>query len=87
MRRDLRLMLEIDLNGRTVTLDDESVRWVVARCRVESGRSSACRDLAVILERRLARDPAAMAARRPLVLSRYEARTLESLLALHRSAA
>ena len=66
-------MVEIDANGRRLRLDDGEVEGLIARANAAAGRSSACRDLAILLRDR-------STSRRPLVLRRYEAQTLELLL-------
>lgn len=70
-------MIELDLNGRRISLSEEEARWVVARGAAQAGVSSQRRDLAAIFKQALA---ANQAAARVVVLRRFEARTLESLL-------
>ena len=66
-------MVEIDANGQRMLLDDGEVEWLIARASAASGRSSACRDLALLLESRVS-------SHRPIALRRSEARTLASVL-------
>jgi hypothetical protein len=65
--------VEIDANGKRLLLDDGEVEGLIARASAEAGRSSACRDLAILLRNR-------SSSHRPLVLRRYEAQTLAALL-------
>lgn len=67
-------MVEIDANGQRLLLDDREVARLIARASEAAGRSSACRDLAILLENRTT-------THRPLALRRAEARTLAALLA------
>lgn len=66
-------LIEFDLNGRKLTLDEGVVRMVRAKARAGAGSSTALNDLAVILDR-------ALADRKPVTLRRAEARALERLL-------
>jgi hypothetical protein len=66
-------MIEFDLNGRKIALDESLVRRVRAKARANAGSSSTLNDLAVILDRALS-DPKAV------TLQRAEARALERLL-------
>jgi len=66
-------MIEFDLNGRKVTLNDSVVRDLRARARARAGSSSTLNDLAVILDR-------ALNERTRVTLRRAEARALERLL-------
>jgi hypothetical protein len=76
-------MVELDLNGKRISLSEEEVRWLIARGTAQAGVSSQRRDLALLLERALLPDVKA----KPVVLRRFEARTLEALLREHTSAA
>ena len=66
--------IELDLNGRKLTLDEEVVRELQAAAAASAGESSTLRDLAFMLDRALTED-------RPVSLQRPEARALERLLA------
>jgi hypothetical protein len=66
-------MIEFDLNGRKLALDETAVRDLQAKALARSGSSSTLNDLAVILER-------ALAEKRPVILRRAESRTLGRLL-------
>jgi len=66
--------IELDLNGRKLTLDEEVVRDLQAAAAASAGESSTLRDLAFMLDRALTED-------RPVSLQRAEARALERLLA------
>jgi hypothetical protein len=66
--------IELDLNGRKLTLDEEVVRDLQAAAAASAGESSTLRDLAFMLDRALRED-------RPVTLQRAEARALERLLA------
>jgi hypothetical protein len=76
-------MVEVDRNGTRISLSEEEVRWLVARGTAQAGVSTQRRDLALILQRALSSDVEA----KPVVLRRFEARTLEALLREHTSAA
>jgi hypothetical protein len=76
-------MVELDLNGKRISLSEEEVRWLIARGTAQAGVSSQRRDLALLLELALSPDVKA----KPVVLRRFEARTLEALLREHTSAA
>jgi hypothetical protein len=69
-------MVEVDLNGKRITLSEEEVRWLIAQGTAQAGFSSQRRDLALIFQRALSQD----AASKVVVLRRFEARTLEALL-------
>jgi hypothetical protein len=66
--------IELDLNGRKLTLDEEVVRELQTRAAAGAGESSTLRDLAFMLERALSEE-------RRVSLQRAEARALERLLA------
>jgi len=66
-------MIQFDLNGRKVALDESVVRTLRAKVLAHSGSSSTLNDLAVILGR-------ALSDRKPVTLQRAEARALERLL-------
>jgi hypothetical protein len=66
-------MIEFDLNGRKLTVDEEVVRQMRERALAGAGSSSTLNDLAVILTRALA-EP------KPVTLRRAESRALERLL-------
>jgi hypothetical protein len=66
-------MIEFDLNGRKLTVDEEVVRQMRERALAGAGSSSTLNDLAVILTRALA-EP------KPVTLRRVESRALERLL-------
>ena len=70
-------VIELDLNGRRISLSEDEARWVIARGAAQAGVSSQRRDLAAIFRRALAADQGAT---RVVVLRRFEARTLETLL-------
>jgi hypothetical protein len=76
-------MVELDLNGKRINLSKDEVRWLIARGTAQAGVSTQRRDLALILEHALSPDVKA----KPVVLRRFEARTLEALLREHTSAA
>jgi hypothetical protein len=67
------MMIEFDLTGRKLVLDETAVRDLKAKALARSGSSSTLNDLAVILER-------ALAEKKPVILRRAESRTLERLL-------
>jgi len=67
------LAIELDLNGRKLTLDEEVVRELQAKAAAGAGTSSTLRDLAFMLDRALTEE-------RPVSLQRAEARALERLL-------
>jgi hypothetical protein len=69
-------MVEVDLNGKRVTLSEEEVRWLIAQGTAQAGFSSQRRDLALIFKRACSTDGAP----KLVVLRRFEARTLEALL-------
>ena len=66
-------MIEIDLNGRKLALEETVVRELRGRALAGAGSSSALNDLAVILER-------ALSEQKPITLRRAESRALERLL-------
>ena len=66
-------MMEFDLNGRKLALDEAVVGELRGRALACAGASSALNDLAVILTR-------ALSEQRPVTLRRAESRTLERLL-------
>jgi hypothetical protein len=66
-------MIEFDLNGRKLTLDEQIVRQLRERALAGAGSSSTLNDLAVILTRALS-EP------KPVTLRRAESRALERLL-------
>jgi hypothetical protein len=66
-------IIEFDLNGRKLTLDEGVVRTLRAKARAGAGSSTALNDLAVILDR-------ALADGKPVTLQRAESRALEKLL-------
>ena len=65
--------IELDLNGRKLTLDEAIVRELQARAAAGAGSSSILRDLAFMLDRALSDE-------KPVSLQRAEARALEALL-------
>ncbi len=67
------MAIELDLNGRKLTLDEAVVRELRAKAAAGAGSSSTLRDLAFMLDR-------AMSEERPVTLQRAEARALERLL-------
>jgi hypothetical protein len=66
-------MIEFDLNGRKLRLDEQIVRQLRERALAGAGSSSTLNDLAVILTRALS-EP------KPVTLRRAESRALERLL-------
>jgi hypothetical protein len=66
--------IELDLNGRKLTLDVEVVHELQSRAAAGAGESSTLRDLAFMLGRALSEE-------RTVSLQRAEARALERLLA------
>jgi hypothetical protein len=67
-------MIEFDLNGRKLALEEAVVRELRERALAGAGSSSTLNDLAVILTR-------ALSEQRPVTLRRAESRALERLLA------
>jgi hypothetical protein len=67
------LAIELDLNGRKLTLDESVVRDLQVRAAAGAGASSTLRDLAFMLDRALSEE-------RQVSLQRAEARALERLL-------
>ena len=68
------MAIELDLNGRKLTLDESLVRELQAKAAAGAGASSTLRDLAFMLDRALSEE-------KPVALQRPEARALERLLA------
>jgi hypothetical protein len=66
-------MIEFDLNGRKLALEEAVVRKLRERALAGAGSSSTLNDLAVILAR-------ALSEQRPVTLRRAESRALERLL-------
>jgi hypothetical protein len=66
--------IELDLNGRKLTLEESMVRELQIEAAAGAGASSTLRDLAFMLDRALTEE-------RPVSLQRAEARALERLLA------
>ena len=66
-------MINFDLNGRKVAIDETTVRRLRAKAKAAAGSSSTLNDLAVILER-------ALTERKPVTLRRAEARALQRLI-------
>jgi len=66
-------MIDFDLNGRKVALDETTVRRLRANAKAGAGSSSMLNDLAVILARALSEG-------KPVTLRRAEARALERML-------
>ena len=66
-------MIEFDLNGRKLALEETVVRELRQRALARAGSSSTLNDLAVILTR-------ALSEQRPVTLRRAESRALERLL-------
>ena len=68
------MAIELDLNGRKLTLDESLVRELQVKAAAGAGASSTLRDLAFMLDRALSEE-------KPVTLQRAEARALERLLA------
>jgi hypothetical protein len=66
-------MIEFDLNGRKLALDEAVVRELRERAQACAGSSSTLNDLAVLLTR-------ALAEQKPVTLRRAESRAFERLL-------
>ena len=66
-------MIDFDLNGRKVAIDDSTVRRLRAKAKAAAGSSSTLNDLAVILGR-------ALTERKPVTLRRAEVRALQRLI-------
>jgi hypothetical protein len=66
-------MIDFDLNGRKLALEETVVRELRERALARAGSSSTLNDLAVILAR-------ALSEQRPVTLRRAESRALERLL-------
>src|SRR5436190_24283149 len=66
-------MIEFDLNGRELALDETVVRELRAKALAGAGSSSTLNDLAVILSR-------ALSEQKSVTLRRAESRALEQLL-------
>jgi hypothetical protein len=71
-------MLELDLMGRRIALDDSDVAVLLVAAERASGSSVGSRDLATRLKDMAA--PSAQGRRRRLVFSRPESRALQRLL-------
>ncbi len=67
-------MIQFDLNGRKLALDETVVQKLQAEALAKAGSSTTLNDLAVILSR-------ALSQRKPITLRRAESRALEQLLA------
>lgn len=67
------MIIEFDLNGRQLALEDSVVRELRERALARAGSSSTLNDLAVILAR-------ALAEQKLVTLRRAESRALERLL-------
>ena len=65
--------IELDLNGRKLTLEESVVRDLQVRAAAGAGASSTLRDLAFMLDRALSEE-------KRVTLQRAEARALERLL-------
>ena len=66
-------MIEFDLNGRRLALEETVVRVLREKALAGAGSSSTLNDLAVILAR-------ALSEQKPVTLRRAESRALERLL-------
>jgi len=66
-------MIEFDLNGRKLALEETVVRELRQRALARAGSSSTLNDLAVILTR-------ALSEQKPVTLRRAESQALERLL-------
>jgi len=66
-------MIEFDLNGRKLALDEAVVRELRDRAQAGAGSSSTLNDLAVLLTR-------ALGEQKPVTLRRAESRAFERLL-------
>ena len=66
-------MIQFDLNGRTLALEEAIVQKLRAEALARAGSSTTLNDLAVILSR-------ALSERKPITLRRAESRALEQLL-------
>jgi hypothetical protein len=66
-------MIEFDLNGRKLALDEAVVRELRERAQAGAGSSSTLNDLAVLLTR-------ALTEQKPVTLRRAESRAFERLL-------
>jgi hypothetical protein len=66
-------MIEFDLNGRKLALDEAVVRELRDRAQAGAGSSSTLNDLAVLLTR-------ALDEQKPVTLRRAESRAFERLL-------
>ena len=67
------MIIEFDLNGRKLALEDSVVRELRERALARAGSSSTLNDLAVILSR-------ALSEQKSVTLRRAESRALEQLL-------
>jgi hypothetical protein len=65
-------MIQFDLNGRKLALDEKVVQRLHAEAVARAGSSTTLNDLAVILSR-------ALSERKPITLRRAESRALEQL--------
>jgi hypothetical protein len=66
-------MIQFDLNGRKLALEETVVQKLQAEALARAGSSTTLNDLAVILSR-------ALSERKPITLRRAESRALEQLL-------
>jgi hypothetical protein len=66
-------MIEFDLNGRKLVLEEAVVRRLQADAMARAGSSTALNDLAVVLSR-------ALSVSKTITLQRAESRALEQLL-------
>jgi hypothetical protein len=66
-------MIQFDLNGRKLALEEAIVQKLRAEALARAGSSTTLNDLAVILSR-------ALSERKPITLRRAESRALEQLL-------
>jgi hypothetical protein len=66
-------MIEFDLNGRKLALEETVVRELRQRALASAGSSSTLNDLGVILER-------ALSEQKPVTLRRAESRALQRLI-------
>jgi hypothetical protein len=66
-------MIQFDLNGRKLALEETIVQKLQAEALARAGSSTTLNDLAVILSR-------ALSERKPITLRRAESRALEQLL-------
>jgi hypothetical protein len=66
-------MIQFDLNGRKLALEETIVQRLLTEALARAGSSTTLNDLAVILSR-------ALSERKPITLRRAESRALEQLL-------